>query len=70
MHSNQNKESNQDNEISDLSTMWQAQPVNEIDMSAMKKNLSSERKKQRLFIIIDSLALFPALFMLYYFSRL
>lgn len=63
----QNKESNENNEISDLSTMWQAQPVNEIDMSAMKKNLSSERKKQRLFIIIDSLALFPALFMLYYF---
>ncbi|WP_420934360.1 hypothetical protein ACOJR9_18630 [Alteromonas sp. A081] len=69
MHNYQDKERNEnkDDKASDLSTVWQAQPVNDIDMSAMKKNLSSERKKQRLFIIIDSLAFFPAIFMLYYF---
>lgn len=49
----------------DLSALWQTQPVSSIDLTAVKANLRSERKKQRVFMVVDSLALVPALVMLY-----
>ena len=43
----------------DLTSLWQAQPVNSIDLEAVKKTFNQEKKNQRLYIVIDCLALLP-----------
>ena len=43
-----------------LSALWQAQPVTSINIEEVKASLSSERTKQRWYMVIDSLAFIPA----------
>ena len=47
-----------------LSALWQAQPVTVINLTEVKENLRSERKKQRWYMVIDSLAFIPAVYLL------
>ncbi|WP_394222194.1 hypothetical protein [Alteromonas gracilis] len=47
-----------------LSALWQAQPIAAIDLEKVKANLSSERKKQRWYMAIDSLAFVPGAYLL------
>ena len=47
-----------------LSALWQAQPVTAINLEKVKANLSSERKKQRCYMVMDSLMVFPAIYIL------
>ena len=51
----------------ELSSLWQAQTVNDIDMAAVKQGFMSQRKKQRLYMAVDIGAIIPALFLLYHF---
>ena len=55
-------ESQQD-QINDLLSLWQAQPVSEIDLEAVKKSFNEEQRKQRLYMVVDSLAFLPAVYM-------
>lgn len=48
----------------DLTSLWQNQPVNTIDLSEVKKSFNSERVKQRIYMVIDILALLPSLYFL------
>ena len=45
----------------DLTSLWQAQPVNSIDLEAVKKTFKKEKKNQRLYIVIDCLAFLPVM---------
>ncbi len=47
-----------------LSALWQAQPVTTIDLEEVKASLSSERTKQRWYMLVDSLAFIPAVYVL------
>lgn len=47
-----------------LSALWQAQPVTVINLTEVKENLRSERKKQRWYMVVDSLAFIPAVYLL------
>jgi Flp pilus assembly protein TadB len=47
-----------------LSALWQAQPVTTINLSEVKASLSSERTKQRWYMLVDSLAFIPAVYLL------
>lgn len=47
-----------------LSALWQAQPVTSINIEEVKASLSSERTKQRWYMVIDSLAFIPAIYLL------
>ncbi|MBJ2129354.1 hypothetical protein JC525_10420 [Alteromonas sp. IB21] len=47
-----------------LLALWQAQPVTAINLEEVKANLSSERKKQRCYMVMDSLMVFPAIYIL------
>tara|TARA_B100001765_G_C19431257_1_gene305675 strand:- start:57 stop:635 length:579 start_codon:yes stop_codon:yes gene_type:complete len=51
----------------ELSSLWQAQTVNDIDLAAVKQGFMSQRKKQRLYMAVDIGAFIPALFLLYHF---
>jgi Flp pilus assembly protein TadB len=53
-----------DDKINNLTALWQTQPVNDIDLEAVKRNLRSERTKQRWYMVIDSLAFAPAVYMI------
>ena len=45
-----------------LSALWQAQPVTTINIEEVKANLSSERTKQRWYMVIDALMLVPGVY--------
>ncbi|MEC7511031.1 MAG: hypothetical protein VYC99_09565, partial [Pseudomonadota bacterium] len=47
-----------------LSALWQAQPVTTINLEEVKASLSSERTKQRWYMLVDSLAFIPAVYVL------
>jgi len=47
-----------------LSALWQAQPVTTINLSEVKASLSSERTKQRWYMLLDSLMVIPAIYIL------
>ncbi|WP_334059784.1 hypothetical protein [Alteromonas sp. S005] len=47
-----------------LSALWQAQSVTAINLTEVKENLRSERTKQRWYMVIDSLAFIPAIYLL------
>ena len=47
-----------------LSALWQAQPVTAINLEEVKASLSSERTKQRWYMLVDSLAFIPAVYVL------
>ena len=47
-----------------LSALWQAQPVTTIDLEEVKASLRSERTKQRWYMLVDSLAFIPAVYVL------
>ena len=49
----------------DLAELWQAQPVTAINLEEVKENLRSERTKQRWYMVIDSLAFIPAIYLLF-----
>ena len=49
----------------DLSALWQTQPVSKIDVEAVKRNFNNERKKQRLYIVVDLLLLIPAILIVF-----
>ena len=53
---------NEQNEA--LSALWQTQPVTTIDVEEVKSSLRSERTKQRWYMVIDSLAFIPAVYLL------
>ncbi len=53
---------NEQNET--LSALWQNQPVTAIDVDEVKSSLRSERTKQRWYMVIDSLAFIPAVYLL------
>ena len=54
-----------ENEQNDaLSVLWQTQPVTTINLEEVKASLSSERIKQRWYMVIDSLAFVPAIYLL------
>lgn len=68
MHNDDNKDRVKANRVkgsdTDLTLLWQNQPVNDIDLSEVKKSFNSERIKQRIYMVIDSLALLPSLYFL------
>ena len=47
-----------------LSALWQAQPVTSINIEEVKASLSSERTKQRWYMLLDSLMVIPAIYIL------
>ncbi|MFD3320915.1 hypothetical protein [Alteromonas macleodii] len=47
-----------------LSALWQAQPVTTINLEEVKASLRSERTKQRWYMLVDSLAFIPAVYVL------
>lgn len=51
----------------ELSSLWQAQTVNHIDLAAVKQGFISQQKKQRLYMAVDIGAFIPAFFLLYHF---
>ena len=53
----------QQEQINNLLSLWQAQPVSEIDLEAVKKSFNEEQRKQRLYMVVDSLAFLPAVYM-------
>lgn len=56
---------NDDKNNQDLSALWQAQPVNSIDLTEVKKSLNSQRVKQRIYTILDILLCLPALYIVF-----
>lgn len=54
-----------DKQTPDLTELWKAQSVPAIDVSEIKKNLISERRKQRIFMLLDCSAVLPALYLLH-----
>lgn len=70
MHNSDNEKLNKSseavkNEPNDaLSALWQAQPVTTINLNEVKANLKSERIKQRWYMVVDSLAFIPAIYVL------
>jgi len=56
-----------DNQNRDLAKLWQAQPVASVDLAQIKQSLVSERRKQRLFMLLDCSAVLPLLYVLYRF---
>lgn len=63
MHNDDNKDRVKGSNA-DLTSLWQNQPVNTIDLSEVKKSFNSERVKQRIYMVIDILALLPSLYFL------
>ena len=54
----------------DLSALWQAQPVSNVDVDEVKKTFKSQTRKQRLYIMVDCLSVIPMAWMfLYYWSE-
>ena len=45
-----------------LSALWQAQPVTTINLSEVKASLSSERTKQRWYMVLDLLMIAPGVY--------
>jgi len=56
--------SNEEQQDQTLSALWQAQPTTTLDLEDVKSNLLSERRKQRWYMVFDSLAFVPALYFL------
>lgn len=50
----------------DLSALWQAQPVNAIDVEEVKRTFFTERKKQRLFMVLDFLGVVPPMVLIWW----
>lgn len=70
MHNSENENQKQsaenwnDQQDETLSSLWQAQPVKTINLDEVKANLHSERKKQRWYMVLDSLMVLPAIYIL------
>lgn len=50
----------------DLTTLWQQQPVTNIDIEEVKSAFKKEQKKQRLFMLLDFLGVVPTAFIIYW----
>lgn len=53
-----------DEENDALSALWQAQPVTTINLEEVKASLRSERTKQRWYMVMDSIMVIPAVYIL------
>ncbi|MDP2535203.1 hypothetical protein [Alteromonas stellipolaris] len=54
----------------ELSALWQAQPVSNVDLEEVKKTFKSQTRKQRFYIMVDCLSLIPMVWMfMYYWSE-
>jgi EamA domain-containing membrane protein RarD len=60
-----NNSNNQIKQNDTLSTLWQTQSISTIDLKQVQASLSSERTKQRWYMIIDVLITLPAAYVLY-----
>ena len=56
---NDNNKSTDNSRDNDLSALWQAQPVSNVDVDEVKKTFESQTRKQRLYFLIDCLSLVP-----------
>ena len=56
---NDNNKSTDNSRDNDLSALWQAQPVSNVDVDEVKKTFKSQTRKQRLYFLIDCLSLVP-----------
>ncbi len=54
------------NNHNDLSALWQAQPVKTIDVEEVKRTFFAERKKQRLFMVLDFLGVVPPMVLIWW----
>jgi len=54
-----NKSADDNGIDNDLSALWQAQPVSNVDLEEVKKTFKSQTRKQRLYFLIDCLSLVP-----------
>ncbi|MBQ4829305.1 hypothetical protein J8L84_08445 [Alteromonas sp. MMG017] len=70
MNDNNKSADNGSNSDNDLSALWQAQPVSNVDLDEVKKTFKSQTRKQRLYIMVDCLSVIPMAWMfLYYWSE-
>lgn len=60
MNDNNKSADNGSNSDNDLSALWQAQPVSNVDVDEVKKTFESQARKQRLYFLLDCLSLVPA----------
>jgi len=65
---NDNNKSADNSSDNDLSALWQAQPVSNVDVEEVKKTFKSQTRKQRLYFLMDCLSLVPGIwiFILYW----
>ena len=56
---NDNNKSADNSRDNELSALWQAQPVSNVDVDEVKKTFESQTRKQRLYFLIDCLSLVP-----------
>lgn len=53
------------NNTDELAALWQTQDVQTIDIDKLRRELTGQRRKQRLYILIDLLSPVPLILMLY-----